>query len=275
MDKKSKVFLLFIAGILISLFAMLCFVEFFFAWNLSSGRASMMQENNNFGIDLRCAFPINEASWRMMALPEIFSFLQIKESVLGEMDGNKPIGFLVFTKEHWMFAGLVIVSILLSFTREFFPNLLPSKATATPFIMLTALMLWITVTDFVGSWQYMYGTIKESSNHWQMYQSPLADVRMTEKWMTYLPLALQAAQNLLLVATFASAAWVISSDKGKELFFVPALLAAISAGVAFVCNLTGFGFSLKWEMTSALFLLAVDALLVASLFLFGKAVSAD
>ena len=266
-----------IGGGILMAFALLCFFDFYFAWNSAGGMTAMRFANDNFSTDMRFWFPVKE-SFYYLGIPSRFSFGDMIGSLFApEKNYNHNVqyaGILRFTREDWLqlviFAILAVVLVI----KAIMPNLVSGKAVGAAFTALTILAAWVLVKDFVEQCRYMFGK-DVYGNKREMWQYYYFDGRETSKFRVFLCIALHAAQNLLLVAAFASMAAVCMIPGFKNLFFVPAFVAVLYAGFIFLCNLTGWGFALKWGFAASLIFLIVDGLLAVGLFVTGMAANND
>ena len=88
-----------IGGVLLTVFSLLTFLEFFLAWN---GTDVMVLWNaNNFRTDAMLSYPLTEWFLRAPFLKEI-AFEEMLICFLGETDQwGYPSGILAFTREDW------------------------------------------------------------------------------------------------------------------------------------------------------------------------------
>ena len=280
---SKKVLFSVIATAALCLFGLLCFFEFFFAWN-TLGKENIFEimyigdQNRNFFIDLCCSFSINETVWRMGRPPESFTFLDMLNSFFGKTipRGNyeEPIGALLFIREDWLQLILLLAAGAMLAVKAFQPKWISGKELALPFAFLTLLAGWNVVKEVIDSWQYMYGSQRLPEGAWQQYYSPLMEIfgsHEPSKFLAFLPIFWQLIENLLMVAAFGAATLLVGSDRLKNLFFLPAAIAAAAAVLALFSNLLGLGFHLSWQFGGILVFFLVDLLLVGGLLLVGMA----
>lgn len=274
-----KKLLYLIGGGILMTFALLCFFEFFLAWNVTDIASLLFQAirengNLNFWTDLEMVFPLSYYARYSTAygrMPDKFSLGDMIGSFIAPEGSYEYKGFLCFTRENWLqlalFGGVAVMTVL----KLFKPEWVSGKALGIAFTALAVLAAWVLIKDFVEQWRYMFAKDNYSGGYqrWQHYYFGGRD--NTSKFRVFLCIALHAGQNLLLVAAFASMAAVFMMPSFKNLFFVPAFVAAAYAAVMFLLHLTGWGFALKWGFGAALIFLIVDGLLAAGLFVTGLA----
>lgn len=275
-----KKLLYLIGGGILMTFALLCFFEFFLAWNATGGWNNLLLEsmrggrNPNLQADLEMVFPISVYARHMTIygrMPDKFSLGDMIGSFIAPEGSYEYKGFLCFTRENWLqlalFGGVAVMTVL----KLFKPEWVSGKALGLAFTALAVLAAWVLIKDFVEQWRYMFGKDRYTGGYegWKYYYFGGWD--NTSKFRVFLCIALHAGQNLLLVAAFASMAAVFMMPSFKKLFFVPAFVAAAYAAVMFLLHLTGWGFALKWGFGAALIFLIVDGLLAAGLFVTGLA----
>ena len=267
-----KKMLYLIGGSLLMLFALVFFFEFFLAWNLKIDMAYMMYENSNFQVDMRISFSMNE-HYYMYHFPSRFTFSNMLDNILARRDGASVKGFVIFTRENWLQLCIFLAISVMVTLKVFAPKLISKKAIGLAFVALAVLAAWVLVKSFVEQWRHMFGNKATGSmQHWQQY---VFGNREVSKFRVILCVVLHAGQNLLLVAAFGAMAAVFMSPSFKKMFFVPAGVVAVYAALMLICNLTGWGFALKWSFISALIFLIVDGLLAAGLFVMGLAAKSE
>lgn len=253
-----------IGGVLLTAFSLLCFFEFFLAWN----RVEIIEllREDNFSIDALFSYPLNSHWSITMSIPGTFTFNDMIAAFLGETNqwGN-PVGFLAFTREDWL--QLTVFSLIsLMLVVKIFKYKSSNKGLSMAFTALAVLAAWVAVKEFVEQWQYMFNA--DSGERWQQY---FLEDSQSSKTRVMLNMALHAIPQLLLIFTFGSMASVMKAQ-GKKSVFAPVFFAILHAGVSFAYNMTGLGFAVNWGMQAALIFLAVDALLMVGLLLTGIAV---
>ena len=273
-----KKLLYLIGGGILMTFALLCFFDFYFAWNITDDIRMMGMNNTNFNTDFLFSFSVDEivfnyhrwmyGIWREFSFGDMIgSFFEYEKNYSTDISHK---GILRFTREDWLqlalFGGVAVMTVL----KLFEPEWVSGKALGIAFTALAVLAAWVLIKDFVEQWRYMFGEDNPgSSGGWRFYYFGNRDD--TSKFRVFLCMAFHAGQNLLLVAAFASMAAVFMMPSFKNLFFVPAFVAVAYAALMFLCHLTGWGFALQWGFGAALIFLIVDGLLAAGLFVTGLA----
>ncbi|MBE7079643.1 MAG: hypothetical protein E7371_00220 [Clostridiales bacterium] len=264
----KKSFYLF-GGLLLISFALLCFFEFFFAWN-ACGVMELRFKNDNLSVDLYLSFPVTEAftmrGSHNLSFDEMVQYFLSSSAV-----GNRAL--ISFTREEYLQLFIFLILGVTLMLKSF--GAISKKALGMAFLALTILALWVTMKDFIEQWRYMF---KEEGRFpgWKNYR--FGDGATTSKFLVFLCMCLHAGQNMLLAVAFGVMAAVLMMPGMKGLAIIPAVIAGLYAGLMFVCNLTGWGFAVAWgdtRMTPVIIFLIVDVLLMLGLYFTGSAIKSE
>ena len=261
-----------IGGVLLTAFSLLCFFEFFLAWNQTDGWIAFMAKEQNGSADLSLSYPLNEYGnfFAIGGHQGRFTLEDMLAAFLGEKsEYGTPTSFLVFSREDWLQCTIFSL-IAFMLIVKFFKSRSSNKALGLAFSALAILAAWVMVKDFVEQWRYMFSD-NNGVARWERYWF---ENREPSKTRVMINMALYAIPQLLLIFTFASMASVVKAQRKKSVF-APVFFAILHAGVTFAYNMKGIGFAVNWGLNGALVFLVVDALLVLGLLFTGIAVRAN